>query len=351
MDKTNHSSCLVLIQTFETLWAYYSQSNGQLYDSECRQAANDFIKVLRQITSSDKGLEDQVIRITVNRMDCPEILDQMETWATGTETVPFKTFSASRSLLFGFLSVLKFYLHAALKIPINPLIVMSPTEIEHSERSLRWKGYLPDEFIRSSICDPDELVTRAGKTRSVVVIGDIRRSQQLMNFAKGTDGFLTLMSSFINQSRDLIQKHKGFFDKFTGDGFIAYFNEEICGQLEKDFIECSIKFIKDEAEAIGKLFEEWGVVSDYSPDKPLGLAIGCDIGQVDFHNVNNHLVAIGDSVVWAYRMANAGEAGEVIAHQPLAKLYERYPELRFTPIVGETKNSISYSAQGIKFGE
>lgn len=350
-DKSLYQNCLAQVQTFETLWAYYSQSDGQLYDSESREAARSFLDTMRSIARIDDRLRDQLANTTVNKVKVDLIVKNLDSWADSDRTAVMKTFAKSRSMLFGFLSGLKLFLHVELQIPFTPVIMMRSDEIEHSERALRWKGYLPNELLASSKFDPDELVRCACKGRTIVVIGDIRRSQQLMAYANDADVFLKFMSSFIYHSRALIEKHKGFFDKFTGDGFIAYFNEEICSKLNVDFIECFLDFVDQELKFMDTLFAQWRQSVSQAPPEPVGLAIGADTGTVDFRDVDNHLIAVGDAIVWAYRMVSDGEAGEFVAREPLANLISTRPGLSFAPREGKTKNGMPYKSSVVTFGK
>lgn len=344
-----YTHCLIHIQTFETLWAYYSQSGGEIYDNECRQSALSFLECLQRLTAGDGQLAGQLETIRVNQTGAGEILRRLEGWASSDEVTPFRTFAECRPMLFGLLSGLKLYIHVKLQAPITPLISMSAQEIEHSERVLRWKGYLPEEILMKHSVDPDELIREASGSRSIVVIGDIRRSQQLMAYARDTDGFTRFMGDFIELSRKLIQKHFGFFDKFTGDGFIAYFNEKMCGELGLDFVECFMEFVRQENKFVGDLFEDWRESVTQLPEQEVGLAMGCDIGPVEFRDVNNHLISVGDAVVWAHRMSSAGGAGDVIVHEPLVHVIKMISRVALSPRNGTTKNGMSYKACAMEF--
>lgn len=348
-DKSLYQNCLAQVQSFETLWAYYSQSDGQLYDDECRMSARSFLDTMYSIAQFDGRLKDQLDSTTVNKVKVELIVENLDSWADSDSVAPFDTFAKSRTMLFGFLSGLKLFLHVELQIPITPVIMMRSDEIEHSERALRWKGYLPNELLMSSKHDPDELVRSACKGKTIVAIGDIRRSQQLMEYAKDDDVFLKFMSSFIHHSRALIEKHKGFFDKFTGDGFIAYFNEEICSRLNVDYVDCFLGFVDEELKFMDGLFSEWRESVSRLPPEPVGLAIGGGAGIVDFRDVDNHLIVVGDAVVWAYRTVSDGEAGEFIAHEPLSELISNRPGLSFSPREGVTKNGMPYKSSAVTF--
>ena len=49
-----------------------------------------------------------------------------------------------------------------------------------------------------------------------------------MTYAQDSETYTKYMADFIEKTQQLVLKHNGIFDKFTGDGFVAYFNEEIC---------------------------------------------------------------------------------------------------------------------------
>ena len=340
---------LAAVQSFETLWAYYSQSGGHLYDSDLRQAARDMAARARALANVDPRFGQQLATTTVNKLAARAILDRVAAWAESDGLAPFPTLAESRPLLFGLLSGIKLFLHVELAIPLSPTITMSAREIEFSERALRWKGYLPDEFLRVSRLDPDALVREAGGADSVVVIGDIRRSQQLMSVARDNEGFVRLMGRFIQGSRGLIQKHHGLFDKFTGDGFIAYFNEALCTRLGKNYMDCFLRFVREEKKFARDLFTDFTSRVDLSLTPHVGLAVGADLGRVDFRDVNNHLIAVGDAVVWAHRMSNAGEAGEIIVHAPLAGKLDGMAGIELSPRGGVAKHGIEFSAAALTF--
>lgn len=88
---------------------------------------------------------------------------------------------------------------------------------------------------------------------------------------------------------------------------------------------------------------------DESVKNEIGLAIGCDSGIVDFRDINNHLISIGDSVVWANRMNSEGGVGETIVHEPLAFELDGLLGIEMTQRNGETKHGVPFNARNLKF--
>jgi hypothetical protein len=50
--------CLTLAQTFETCWAYYIQSDGQLLAAECRDAVRLFLQAQDALAEQDARVAD-----------------------------------------------------------------------------------------------------------------------------------------------------------------------------------------------------------------------------------------------------------------------------------------------------
>lgn len=339
---------LAAIQSFETLWAYYSQSSGALYDSECRAAAEALVAASAELIELDDEFAGWISSANINKIGALSILDALRDWSTSSRPAPFETLSMARARLFGLLAGMKIYLHMKLQIPFTPRISMSAKEIEYSERRLRWKGYLPEPILTQKGVNPDVLVEEASAARTIALVGDIRNSQKLMGALQNADRFARFMGDFIAETRALIDKRRGFFDKFTGDGFIVYFNERICEVGGVDFIDALIDFSREIKESTAEILKSHARGVSQRALNSIGLALGADIGRVDFRDVNNHLIAIGDAVVWAHRMSAVGSVGDFIARAPLAREFEGKIGVRMKPRGGLTKHGLAFKAKAVK---
>ena len=155
--------------------------------------------------------------------------------------------------------------------------------------------------------------------------------------------------NFMTETRELVFENMGIFDKFTGDGFVAYFNEKMCKDYEKDFVECFLKFTRDEQEYAAKLFPEWVRKIRKHPCVSIGLSIGADVGIVEFRDEEQHFVAFGDSIVWATRMCAVGLAGELIVNNLLYHKIKDNHLLSFTERSEQTKSGENFLARQVDF--
>lgn len=347
MEKYSlQTECLALAQTFEMLWAYYKQSGGQIYSNECRDATLKFIDALIELSVLDKRvLNPKDLRIGEDT-DIEDIILHLKEWAAGSSKYPYETVMKSEFMLFGFFGGLKALLFNELNFKRWPPIIYTSEEYAHSSRVIRWSGHLPWAALRN---DPDSILKAASEGETIAVVGDIRRSQDLMTYAQDSSDFSHRMVQFITTTRGLIRKHAGIFDKFTGDGFIAYFNSAVCHAAEKNHLECFLEFIKDELSFAAPLFREWSRAIRKRPSANIGLAIGADIGRVIFDDIQNHLVAVGDTIVWASRMASVATGNEVIINNLLFTALDERSELTFAERSGQTKAGEPFLAHTLSF--
>ena len=77
--------------------------------------------------------------------------------------------------------------------------------------------------------------------------------------------------------------------------------------------------------------------------------MGADIGMVSFNDVSDNLVAVGDAIVWATRMASAGNASEIIINNELFDALKSDAILAFTDRPGITKTGESFLGRAMAF--
>ncbi|MFC3161384.1 Adenylate cyclase, class 3 [Chryseobacterium arachidis] len=163
---------------------------------------------------------------------------------------------------------------------------------------------LSQEDFRSSFQDGESC-------EAVVISIDIRRSTELMLKARRPELFSKFITELSQKLSDAILKNFGIFDKFTGDGILAFFPKFYSG-------EQSIVHALKAAEECHKIFKEHYENSKECFNvfiKDVGLGIGIDYGDVTLVNTRNELTVVGIPVVYACRMGGA-KAGQTLLNQP-----------------------------------
>lgn len=147
----------------------------------------------------------------------------------------------------------------------------------------------------------------------VVMAADIRESTTLLERARSLQDFAVAVREMINASKEVIGHASGFFDKFLGDGFLAYwipsdyglemFEEEegraarhlrdavTLGITMNDVFASGVMDLSEGIEGIG----------------PMGFSVGIEVGDVGFFRVAEEWTIIGMPVVRASRLAGAKE--------------------------------------------
>jgi len=185
------------------------------------------------------------------------------------------------------------------------------------------------EDARKKLFDSEDfksLFNDSTQCYAVVVSIDIRRSTELMLKARTPDLFARFITELSQKLSDTIIRNYGIFDKFTGDGILAFFPDFYSGS---DSIYFALSAAKQCHEAFNYHYNNSRECFNVFL-KNIGLGIGIDYGHVTLVNRNNELTVVGIPVVYACRLSNA-EAGMTIINQHakehLEKLYKDQIEI------------------------
>jgi class 3 adenylate cyclase len=165
---------------------------------------------------------------------------------------------------------------------------------------------------------PDWLLSAIAEgepVQMVVLAADIRRSTFLMKEAANLPHFAQTLGNFVGASRRFIRERGGWWDKFTGDGFLAYWPF----QEDDTAFEEAVDFVLRASSAILRTFETIAVdeFRRNSRNFPggIGLSFGVDAGPVHIVEVAGDLTIVGPTVVGAVRMVSAAyEPSELMAN-------------------------------------
>ncbi len=153
-----------------------------------------------------------------------------------------------------------------------------------------------------------------------VMAADIRESTTLMKEAIRFERFALVMDKFVSSVRRGITRSGGWFDKFTGDGFLAYWllQDAPADVYEKGFVQTAGDVVFT-AHSLVELFHR-RVLEDFRTNSRnlsagAGLSMGLDAGPGYLMKIADELTIVGPPVVGAVRMVTAAvEPWEIVAN-------------------------------------
>jgi len=153
-----------------------------------------------------------------------------------------------------------------------------------------------------------------------VMAADIRESTMLMKEAVRFERFALVMDKFVTSVRHGITRSGGWFDKFTGDGFLAYWIVQPASpeEYEERFVQTAGD-IAHTAHSLVDLFHR-RVMEDFRDNSRnlssgVGLSMGLDAGPGYLVKIADELTIVGSPVVGAVRMVTAAAVPqEIIAN-------------------------------------
>jgi class 3 adenylate cyclase len=168
----------------------------------------------------------------------------------------------------------------------------------------------------------DELIDailHAEPLQMFVMAADIRNSTSLMKEAIRIETFAFIMDKFVTAVRRGIRGPGGWFDKFTGDGFLAYWIVRAPeGEYDERFVEAAGNMVHSARTLVDffhrLVLEDFRGNSRNVPDH-VGLSVGLDAGPGYLVQIGGELTVVGSPVVGAVRMVTAAtEPREIVAN-------------------------------------
>jgi len=185
-------------------------------------------------------------------------------------------------------------------------------ELENMQR-LQHLLYRVNENAREMLFESQEfreLFEKPDSCNAVIMSVDIRRSTELMLKAREPQLYADFITSLCTELTSIILDNYGVFDKFTGDGILAFFPEFYTGQ------DSPYWAIKAAHECHNCFFMHYRAKRNCFKSIliSVGLGIGIDYGESHLVKVQDGFTVIGTPVVYACRMAGA-EAGQTLLNQ------------------------------------
>jgi len=162
-------------------------------------------------------------------------------------------------------------------------------------------------FRREELLDA---VIDSAPIQMFVMAADIRESTTLMKEAVRFEQFALVMDKFVTSVRRGITRSGGWFDKFTGDGLLAYWIVQPGphDEYEERFVQTAGD-ITHTAHTLVELFHR-RVLEDFRSNSRnlsagVGLSMGLDAGPGCLVKIADELTVVGTPVVGAVRMVTA----------------------------------------------
>lgn len=355
-DKILYINLLVILQNFENYWNMYSISEGFLYREETKAAAKKFIELFKIVADNDPQIRNTK-ELHINDNDSTEDVDYLNQmisdWMGSDKQFPIQSTELaigdnekSRYIFQAYFMCLSAYLISKSGIEYRPVLSKSSGEGAFHYNNVKWKDRFPwqicDQVDKSLLCSLSESDT-------VVVIGDIRKSQDLITYAVNPDTYRTNMATLIEKVRKVVLENMGIFDRFTGDGFIFYFNAYLSKKFHKDLYKTVINVCATIQKESKPLFDEWQQGLQKLSQEPIGLSIGVDSGIMNFSG-DGLMFAIGTPAVWATRMCAAGNAGDIIVNNIAhSKICNSNKSFAFDEVIGTTKTGGKFKAFKLRY--
>lgn len=152
---------------------------------------------------------------------------------------------------------------------------------------------------------------------AIVLTADIRRSASILKESIDIPQYAHMLDDFVGEFRTVLSYHGGWFDKFTGDGFICYW------LVESNFVEI-MDTVLDFSCAVMDNFRTYYyptfVSNMRNVPSGIGLSIGVDAGPCHLLSIAGDLTIVGSPIVGSVRMNDAC--------QPYQLLLNAYPGTR-----------------------
>ncbi len=166
-----------------------------------------------------------------------------------------------------------------------------------------------------------ELLRATGSTEVTVtvVVGDLRLSGFVLKEAIYPALFARFIIGFTEAVRGLTHANDGWFDKFTGDGFISFWIHQAAYGREVARIPGFCQAVLPASETLVANLRA------NSRNFPLGvgLSLGADSGTCELARVGEALTLIGGPIVGATRMVAGASANRLVANVLLGRALEQ----------------------------
>jgi class 3 adenylate cyclase len=180
------------------------------------------------------------------------------------------------------------------------------------------------------------------ETQLIVLSVDIRRSTMLMKEAISAKEHASILNQFIERASQAVRALDGWFDKFMGDGFLAYW---VCEPgYEAAAVARALAASRQVQEAFASSCLPRFKANSRNWPAEVGISSGLDAGPGHLVVMADGLTIIGAPIVGAVRMVSTAQGGEAVANVQFQRMMAaaRHPGVR---VVNEERKTKEYANQ------
>lgn len=202
----------------------------------------------------------------------------------------------------------------------NPL-AKALTERYNNKQQLRLMKYMTrvqDKAARKMLEDKDfaKPFAELEEFDAVILSVDIRRSTELMLRAKTPQFYAEFINELNTKLIDAVKDNFGIYDKFTGDGLLAFFPDFYSGKDALLYALSCADACKDIFNTVFTKYHEGFTLER----RITGLGAGIDCGPVYKAGVETEYTVVGSPVVYACRLSSAPAGSTYITVRAQNKL-------------------------------
>ena len=136
---------------------------------------------------------------------------------------------------------------------------------------------------------------------AIVLTVDIRRSSSVLKESIDIAQYAKILDDFVAEFRTVLHYHGGWFDKFTGDGFICYWLVE---DPFAEHMDTVLDFCCSVMDNFRSYYYPAFVANMRNEPAGIGLSIGVDAGPCYLTPIVGDLTIIGSPIVGSVRMCD-----------------------------------------------
>jgi class 3 adenylate cyclase len=173
------------------------------------------------------------------------------------------------------------------------------------------REHLSEDRLRRLLRSPErgrifDSLAEGARPPATVMSIDIRKSTDLMQNARDSAKFARFLSELTEKIYGYVMEDYGVYEKFTGDGVLAFFPESLAGS---DHPLRAMRCANNVHAAFNGCYEAYRHI--FRPAIVTGLGIGLASDAVEVVRIRRRLSIVGKTVVEACRLAG-GNAGETL---------------------------------------